>query len=337
MMEETKFGRRDEFGHYAPKELISYGPLFTLPPKPMAVIKWLPGYFLPWNLLLIVFGIGYWLFLAPSLEQMKTLEIGWGLYLVLLNYAIVVLWYGAWHSWLYVLRRQETRFKYNPRWPTARATVFVFGKQALDNIFWTITSGVPVFTAYQVAAFYLYANGYVPLITLSDNPIWFIVLLLLVPFIHEVHFYAVHRLLHTRLLYKYVHSLHHNNTNVLPWSGLAMHPVEHILYFSVIVLIAVFNSHPIHMLAMVMRAGLAPAIAHTGFDRTELGGERTVPSGVYAHYLHHKLFEVNYADGAVPLDKWFGSFHDGSPEADERLKLRMERRAEAYAKKDARA
>ena len=39
----------------------------------------------------------------------------------------------------------------------------------------------------------------------------------------------------------------------------------------------------------------------------------------YAHYLHHKYFEVNYADGMVPLDKWFGSFHDGTPEAHEAM------------------
>ena len=41
------------------------------------------------------------------------------------------------------------------------------------------------------------------------------------------------------------------------------------------------------------------------------------PSGPhgYAHYLHHKFFEVNYGDGAIPLDRWFGSFNDGTPEA----------------------
>ena len=42
----------------------------------------------------------------------------------------------------------------------------------------------------------------------------------------------------------------------------------------------------------------------------------------YTHYLHHKYFEVNYADGVFPLDRWFGSFHDGSPEADEAMKRR---------------
>jgi sterol desaturase/sphingolipid hydroxylase (fatty acid hydroxylase superfamily) len=47
----------------------------------------------------------------------------------------------------------------------------------------------------------------------------------------------------------------------------------------------------------------------------------------YAHYLHHKYFEVNYSDGMVPLDRWFGSFHDGTPEAHEAMKARRMRRS----------
>ena len=47
----------------------------------------------------------------------------------------------------------------------------------------------------------------------------------------------------------------------------------------------------------------------------------------YAHYLHHKYFEVNYSDGMIPLDTWFGSFHDGTPEAHEAMKARRLRRS----------
>ena len=32
-----------------------------------------------------------------------------------------------------------------------------------------------------------------------------------------------------------------------------------------------------------------------------------------AHYPHQKSLECNYADGTVPVDNWFGSFHDGTP------------------------
>ena len=46
-----------------------------------------------------------------------------------------------------------------------------------------------------------------------------------------------------------------------------------------------------------------------------------------AHYLHHKYFEVNYADGVLPLDKWFGSFHDGTPDGDAAMKRRRLDRA----------
>ena len=34
---------------------------------------------------------------------------------------------------------------------------------------------------------------------------------------------------------------------------------------------------------------------------------------------------MNYADGTIPLDKWFGSFHDGTEEADARMKERRMR------------
>ena len=45
---------------------------------------------------------------------------------------------------------------------------------------------------------------------------------------------------------------------------------------------------------------------------------------------HHKYFECNYAlNEAVPMDKWLGSLHDGTPEADA---LMWERRREAHAR-----
>jgi hypothetical protein len=44
---------------------------------------------------------------------------------------------------------------------------------------------------------------------------------------------------------------------------------------------------------------------------------------------HHKYFECNYAlNGAVQMDKWIGSLHDGTPEADA---LMRERCREAHA------
>jgi sterol desaturase/sphingolipid hydroxylase (fatty acid hydroxylase superfamily) len=80
------------------------------------------------------------------------------------------------------------------------------------------------------------------------------------------------------------------------------------------------------MINLASRLGLAPAQGHTGFDRLVVGEEATFDASYYAHYLHHKYFEVNYSYAMVPLDRWFGSFHDGTPEAHEAMKARRARR-----------
>ena len=53
---------------------------------------------------------------------------------------------------------------------------------------------------------------------------------------------------------------------------------------------------------------------------------KSLPSAGYYHYLHHKYFECNYGgDGTVPMDKWFGSFHDGTKEGHELMKQRRKK------------
>lgn len=46
----------------------------------------------------------------------------------------------------------------------------------------------------------------------------------------------------------------------------------------------------------------------------------------FAHYLHHKYFEVNYGDGTVPLDSWFGTWHDGTEQGDALMEARRAKR-----------
>jgi sterol desaturase/sphingolipid hydroxylase (fatty acid hydroxylase superfamily) len=179
----------------------------------------------------------------------------------------------------------------------------------------------------------MFANGHAPYVSWSEHPVYNVALLLVIPFWRELHFFAVHRLLHVPVLYRLFHKLHHNNVNILPWSGLAMHPVEHLMYFSVVLIHLVVPSNPLHAIFTLAHAGLTPAQGHVGFWRIGLGG-MSLQSNTYPHYLHHKYFECNYADGAVPLDKWFGSFHDGTPEAQARMDARaLARAAKANEKK----
>lgn len=338
-MDDLAYGKRDKRGNWTPFKRIEYPPVFVWPVKPVKFLKWLfgyPGYLLPWNFLYAGGALAIWAFLLPSMETMRTFAPGWIAYLLVLNLAIVSVFFGAFHLRLYIRKRQGTNFKYNSHWPSADNPAFLFGDQTIDNMIWTLASGVPFWTAYEAITLWAFANDYIPMIGFQQHPVYFVMLLLLIPTFRDLHFYLVHRLIHWPPLYRTVHKLHHNNVNPGPWSGLAMHPVEHLLYFSGVLIHWVVPSHPLHAIFHLTHAALSPAPGHVGFDKLVIGEETAVDSHSFDHYLHHKYFECNYADGVIPLDKWFGTFHDGSPEAQEEMDRRFRERARRKAKDTAR-
>jgi sterol desaturase/sphingolipid hydroxylase (fatty acid hydroxylase superfamily) len=105
-----------------------------------------------------------------------------------------------------------------------------------------------------------------------------------------------------------VHYVHHKNPNPGPWSGMAMHPVEHLLYLSVVLIHFVIPSHPLHFLMNAQLTALTPAQSHHGFEGPLFGWWT---SGSYYHYLHHRYVSCNFGDGIVPMDRWFGRYYDG--------------------------
>ena len=107
-----------------------------------------------------------------------------------------------------------------------------------------------------------------------------------------------------QFLYTNVHSLHHKSYNTGPFSGLAMHPVEHLLYYTCTLLPLIFSLHPIHFLFNKLHADVSPLPGHDGFDKP--GG------GSHFHYLHHAHYNCNYGTPMVPFDKLFGTYEDGS-------------------------
>lgn len=160
-----------------------------------------------------------------------------------------------------------------------------------------------------------YANQIIPYIDPRQRPIYFVILLCGIQMWRLLHFYWVHRLLHCRPLYKASHYLHHKNINVGPWSGLAMHPIEHILYFSCILIHWIVPSHPIHMLMNAQHAAFTPSQGHVGFETLVLKGKVGLPAASFFHQLHHRYFECNYGENDMPFDMWFGTYHDGATEA----------------------
>ena len=75
----------------------------------------------------------------------------------------------------------------------------------------------------------------------------------------------------------YVHYLHHKNVKVGPWSGLSMHPVEHVIYFSVVLIHLIVPSHPLHFIFNLQHTALSPIQGHSGYDQIELTNKTKVP------------------------------------------------------------
>jgi sterol desaturase/sphingolipid hydroxylase (fatty acid hydroxylase superfamily) len=337
-MDDTSYGTRDKRGDWKPNKPVQYAPLFMMPPKLKAILQWLPHYFFPWNLIFAASALAYWAWIIPSRETMQTLGVAWIAWLYVVNAVCVFLFYGAFELHLYVLKRQENRFKYNGKFPADnRSNAFWFGRQNTDNILRTFLSGVTIWTAVEAGMLWAHANGYAPWLSFAEHPWTLAIVALIVPIIHEFHFFCVHRLIHTPLLYKWVHSVHHNSVNPSPWSSLSMHPVEHLLYFGTAFYHLILPSNPIIMLYQLHYAGFGAIPGHVGFDKVEVGSETLVDSHAYAHYLHHKYFEVNYGDALIPLDRWFGTWHDGSAEGEARMQQRYRQRKEKLAQRKARS
>ncbi|WP_172330098.1 sterol desaturase family protein [Mangrovicoccus sp. HB161399] len=332
-MDETAHGTRDRRGHYVPKDPIESAPIYEMPPHPKRVLSWLvghDGYLFPWNAALFAIAAGIWVLLTPPMETMATLSPGWILYLLARNAVLITLFFGAFHLRLYMKQKQGTAFKYNPKFPEkAGQRGFLFGSQTRENVFWTLCSGVPIWTAYEVLMLWLFASGKLPWLSFADSPVWFILFMALIPIWREFHFYCIHRLIHWGPFYRWIHKLHHNNVNPGPWSSLSMHPVEHALYFSVVLIHVILPSHPLHALFSLHHAAFGSLIGHIGFDKVVTGDRAAMDTHAYSHYLHHKFFEVNYGDGLVPLDRVFGTFHDGTPEGDRAMDARRRRRMQS--------
>lgn len=334
-MDDSRIGTRDKRGNWRPDAPLQVGPLLDTPWSLKRVLKWIPGYILPWNALFFLLAAALWVWLTPDKETLTTFEIGWVAFLFFRNAALILILYSLLELRLYVRRRQGNQFKYNARFPADHPSdVFWFRSQSLDNATRTFLSGLPIWTAYEAILLWAWANEVGPWVSWGDSPIWLAAFAVLLPLLHEAHFYCIHRLIHTPFLYKWVHSVHHNSINPSPWSSLSMHPVEHLFYWSGTLLHLIVPSHPLLVLYHLQISGTGAVIGHIGFDKIEIGDASAMDTHAYAHYLHHKYFEVNYADGALPFDKWMGTWHDGTPEGDKLMKERYGRKKSAMKPKE---
>eukprot|EP00466_Bigelowiella_natans_P002817 jgi/Bigna1/130471/aug1.11_g5179 len=249
------------------------------------------------NLVWLAFAVfDHWVF-PYDLEAAKQYEWGWVLERFLVNTVMCALYYGYWHFVLYGLGWGKRPFMANRQYRFSKL---------LHNM-WFTWLGAAQWTLWEIGFSHCYATGRLPHTPMASWSLpdyaWCVACVILVPLYREVHFYVVHRFEHIRCVYRWIHSLHHRNTDIEPFAGLCMHPIEHLYYYSCFMTVLYLPAAPVFYFKWSgVHAMISPGASHSGY-------EDHWQSDQY-HYLHHKFFECNYGTNGLPLDHWFGTFRD---------------------------
>jgi len=327
MTDSTKPSRREIWHHHPPLP-IPDTPVFDWPPRLPDALRWISNRWIhitASTLFLVVAILIFNFGLLPG-DKATSLSPGWILGVWLRNITLLLLFAGSLHLWLFTFSGQGKRFKFDAQPMKRNHKRFSFGNQVYDNMFWTLSSGVAAMTFFEVLYWWAVANDVVPVMAFSGAELWFFVWIIALPIISSTHFYWVHRLLHWPPLYRKVHALHHRSVNIGPWSGISMHPVESLLYMSDLLIHFFIPTHPVIFLLHLYTRAIIPAFTHAGFEKVVAGDTQLVGAGDFYHQLHHRFFECNYGTADTPWDRWFGSFHDGTEAASERIRQRVRER-----------
>ena len=130
--------------------------------------------------------------------------------------------------------------------------------------------------------------------------------------LHDFYFYWVHRLMHHKTLFKYVHLVHHRSTNPSPWAAYAFHPIESVLEHGIVVLF--YFIMPIHITQLAIfflfsivynvYGHLGYELYPAGFHKTKIG--RWINTSTN-HNQHHQYFTGNYGLYTLVWDRLFNT------------------------------
>jgi sterol desaturase/sphingolipid hydroxylase (fatty acid hydroxylase superfamily) len=138
---------------------------------------------------------------------------------------------------------------------------------------------------------------------------------------NDMWFYGWHRLLHTRVLYKHVHVVHHKSVDVNPFTSYSFHAFEAFILGAWIVPAAAFLPLPVSALAAVQVVGLANNVmSHLGVELLPRWLLRVpllrLTNTATFHSLHHTRLNGNFGLHTRIWDRVFGT---EVPEYEERF------------------
>ena len=143
---------------------------------------------------------------------------------------------------------------------------------------------------------------------------------------NDIHFYANHRLLHTRPLRRY-HQHHHQSQVTTPFATYSFHPLEAVLLGNVILLPMLLHDFSfLALLSLPVASLLLNNLGHGNYDYAPRVGNDHWLAASRRHHLHHACYHGNYGFLFNFMDRWLGT---RLPDDAAQAQLRAYRRRQA--------
>lgn len=125
-------------------------------------------------------------------------------------------------------------------------------------------------------------------------------------FWNDLHFYAMHRVLHLKL--KRSHGIHHRSVTATPFASYSMSATEALLLGSVMPLAMLAHDFSWQALLFLPVWSIAiNTLSHSNTDLFPWAGEGSLLGFIRHHQSHHTHYHGNFGFFFGHLDRWFGT------------------------------
>lgn len=168
--------------------------------------------------------------------------------------------------------------------------------QIIRELKWASMSSI-VFAVLCTLSVIMYHHGWTAIYRNINN--YSLVYLILSPILvliaYETYYYWLHRLMHHRAIYRFVHKVHHESTEPTVFSAFSFHPLEALTQFIFFPLIIVLIPLHLSAIAAVLTVlTISAMINHAGVEIYGNGWLIKHIIGSSHHDLHHHEFKTNF-------------------------------------------
>lgn len=213
---------------------------------------------------------------------------------------LFALLYFSISSSLYVVFNWSLRKKI-----TKKVAVFDLFKNQIQFEILNSFMSIVVFGLYGLLIVFCYRNGVVSIAFKNNYMIWLDLLILAIW--NEVHFYFGHKLMHTKLFIG-VHRTHHKSIVVTPFSTYSFHPLESLIFGTVMILpMLVYKFELTALIIFPIYHLFFNTLGHSNVrlvDKT--GGLKDLKISTQ-HNNHHTKYNSNFGFVSSVMDRLMGT------------------------------